>query len=319
MSKPSKAIYSKVLDEFNNSSFLQIQEKHRHSLMKKIQKLREGVSGRKTKVILYYAKLDSPAQREVMVNQWDIKAIYSILNVLADDINIELVVNTLGGMPQKTRQIINLIRHKLDGKGNLRIVVPEIAKSAGTLICLGGDNLTLGTTSELGLVDPQIPRYSPSGKVEYISAWTYIKSLDYLLKKATNSKGNLKQEFYPLLANFDMPFYEKCNQAIEQIKADTKNLLKEGMLKKQASKKINKTARYFLGDGKPHETLLQPSEISKSLGKKVVEILDEEDSLWSLYWELHCRATQLMEKTPIVKFIEVDSTMLNRQVTITPR
>jgi len=317
----NSSIYSSVIREFNRDQkveFLKSQEQTRRGLMGKIQSLRKGVTRKNTKVLLYYSQIDFPVQKEVMINQWDVKAVYSILSEISDQNDIELIINTLGGLPQKTRQVIDFLRAKLSRKNILRIVVPEIAKSAGTLICLGGDLITVGSTSEVGLIDPQIPRYSSGGQIEYLSAWTYVNALEMLRKESKDKKGNLKEEFYPLLANFDLPFYERCKQAITQIDADAKELLARGMFRRE-QKKVDGIVDYFLGGGKPHETLISGRQLVIKLGKKYVEYLNEKSELWNLYWELHCRVTSLLDKTSIVKLVEYDSGNLNRQVVLEPR
>ena len=315
------SIYKNVLNEFNEDqkiNFLKRQEKVRRSLIEEIQSLREKISKRKTKIFLYSSQIDFPIQQEVMINQWDVKAIHSLLSEIPTGNDIEFIVNTLGGLPQKTRQIIDFLRSKLGRKNSLRVVVPEIAKSAGTMICLGADLITVGLTSELGPIDPQIPRYSPSGKIEYLSAWTYVNSFEMLKKESKNKAGNLKQEYYPLLANFDLPFYERCKQAIRQMEEDTRELLTTGMYKDR-SKVINSVVEYFLGKGKPHETLINGRQLVRKLGKNNVEYLNDQALLWKKYWELHCRACNLLSQTSIVKFVENDSGVITRQVVATPR
>ncbi|EKD57722.1 MAG: Periplasmic serine protease [uncultured bacterium] len=318
-----RSIYSEILNEFNEpqeQKFLKRQEETRRNLITQIQDLRMKQSGRATKVISYYAKLDFPIQNEVMINQWDVKSVYSLLSEIPNGSDIELIINTLGGLPQKTRQIIDFVRAKLGRKNTFRVIVPEIAKSAGTLICLGADLLTVGEPSELGPIDPQIPRYSPGGQVEYISAWTYVNSFEMLQNESKDEKGNLKQEFYPLLANFDLPFYERCKQALKQIEEDARELLASGMMKKKKTQSdIDDIASYFLGGGKPHDSLITGRQIVKKLGRRYVEYLNTSDNLWKLYWELHCRSFGLLDKTSIVKFVEYDAGVLTRQVLINPR
>ena len=55
-----------------------------------------------------------------------------------------------------------IVRAKV-GTGTLRVIVPDYAKSAGTLIALGADRIVMGETSELGPIDPQITLSDGSG------------------------------------------------------------------------------------------------------------------------------------------------------------
>jgi Serine dehydrogenase proteinase len=63
---------------------------------------------------------------------------------------IDLVLSTGGGTITSTRQIAMLLREFTD---HLTILVPHRARSAGTLLCLGADDLVLGPMAELGPVD----------------------------------------------------------------------------------------------------------------------------------------------------------------------
>lgn len=312
-------IYKQVLNEFNKDlaqNFLQNEEATRQGLYSKLQTERKRRNRRETKVISYYAKIEFPIQSEVMVNQWDVKAIYSTLQELPSNCDIELVIHTLGGLPQKSKQIIELLRQKLGRTNKLRIIIPEIAKSAGTLVALGADHITLGAPSELGPIDPQVPRYS-GGHIQYVPAWSYIDAFHYLQTESKDDSGNLKHEFYPLLASFDLPFYQICKNAVDETEKIAKEFLERGMFKKNRAK-IEQTTNFFLYDRRPHDALISCREIKNQLGKNRVEVLTENDEIWRLYWELHCRLCALLDKTAIVKLVEHEGGPLVRQVTIKP-
>lgn len=319
VNKSNNSIYRNLLDEFNKDlaqTFLVQQESTRKVLYSQIQEERKRRSRREVKVISYYSQIEFPIQNEVMVNQWDVKSIYSTLQELPSKCDIELIVHTLGGLPQKSKQIIEFLRSKLGSKNRLRIVIPEIAKSAGTLIVLGADDITMSTPSELGPIDPQIPRYSGS-QIQYVPAWSYIDSFKYLQENSKDENGNLKHEFYPLLASFDMPFHQICMNAVRETEKTAREFLAAGMLKRNKTK-IEDIIKFFLYDRRPHEALVSSSEVSQKLGKSKIEILGEDDELWKLYWELHCRICALLDKTPIVKLVEHEGGSLVRQVFLKP-
>lgn len=63
---------------------------------------------------------------------------------------LDLVLSTRGGSITGTRQVAMLLR---EFAGHIAILVPYRARSAGTLLCLGADELVLGPLAELGPVD----------------------------------------------------------------------------------------------------------------------------------------------------------------------
>jgi ClpP class serine protease len=55
--------------------------------------------------------------------------------------------------------MVDMCRTHLAGTDQkLRVIVPNIAKSAATLFALGADEILMGYLSELGPIDPQVLR-----------------------------------------------------------------------------------------------------------------------------------------------------------------
>jgi len=68
------------------------------------------------------------------------------------DEDLHIVLGTPGGDGETA---IRLIRQAQSRCRELTVVVPDQAKSAGTLFVLGADHICMGPTSDLGPVDPQ--------------------------------------------------------------------------------------------------------------------------------------------------------------------
>lgn len=64
-----------------------------------------------------------------------------------------LVLITTGGSADYGYRIARAIRHHYE---NFNVIIPDICKSAGTLICIGADELVFGDRGELGPLDVQI-------------------------------------------------------------------------------------------------------------------------------------------------------------------
>jgi len=74
---------------------------------------------------------------------------------------VDLFINSPGGFAEVTEAIVSMIRAKFT---NIRFMIPNMAKSAGTLLVLSGNELLMDHRSELGPVDPQIEYQSVEGK-----------------------------------------------------------------------------------------------------------------------------------------------------------
>jgi ATP-dependent protease ClpP protease subunit len=94
---------------------------------------------------------------------------------------IDVLIHTLGGHIESAFNITKLLRTTAK---KINVLIPHKAKSAGTLICLGADNIIMSPISELGPLDTQI-RESQDGDAEtYKSALNGFKALEQVQKHA---------------------------------------------------------------------------------------------------------------------------------------
>ena len=71
--------------------------------------------------------------------------------------------------------MVDMCRHHLAGdQRKLRVIVPNIAKSAATLFALGADEILMGYCSEFGPINPQV-QIAVSGVIQWISALAFVK------------------------------------------------------------------------------------------------------------------------------------------------
>jgi len=100
-----------------------------------------------------------------------IRVLRDHLSVIGKVDKIDLFLITRGGYALAPLRLISLLREFAVKVG---VVVPYMAHSAGTLICLGGDEIVMGAMGELGPVDPSVSNHFnpvqsgddfPSGKM----------------------------------------------------------------------------------------------------------------------------------------------------------
>jgi len=97
---------------------------------------------------------------------------------------IDLVLDTLGGPLDSAFKTVLALRRFTK---RLRVFVPRRAKSAGTLIAIGGDELFMSPFSELGPLDTQIP--DPRNPTDLVSALDCYQSVDYVRSFGLNTFG----------------------------------------------------------------------------------------------------------------------------------
>lgn len=82
------------------------------------------------------------------------------LNLIGKQERIDLFLYTRGGDVITPLRINHLMREFAD---EFNIIVPYKAYSAGTLLCLGADNILMGVLGELGPIDPSVfNQFNPS-------------------------------------------------------------------------------------------------------------------------------------------------------------
>ncbi|HKC52011.1 MAG TPA: ATP-dependent Clp protease proteolytic subunit [Myxococcota bacterium] len=95
--------------------------------------------------------LGFPVMRYIDVN--DSEEVLRAIQMTDDDVPLDLVLHTPGGLVLAALQIARAIRSH---KGKVTIFVPHYAMSGGTLIALAADEIVMSRNAVLGPVDPQL-------------------------------------------------------------------------------------------------------------------------------------------------------------------
>lgn len=101
---------------------------------------------------LLFATDDQASPPRQMVEK-DVLAFYDCLRPLNQVDQLDLILHTGGGEVQTARKLVDLLQQKAN---KVCVLVPYKARSAGTLICLGADEVVMGPVAELSPIDPQI-------------------------------------------------------------------------------------------------------------------------------------------------------------------
>jgi len=95
--------------------------------------------------------LGFPLVRYIDIN--DSEAVLRAIKMTDDEVPIDLIVHTPGGLVLAAEQIAHALhRHP----ARVTVFVPHYAMSGGTLICLAADEIVMDENAVLGPVDPQL-------------------------------------------------------------------------------------------------------------------------------------------------------------------
>lgn len=109
------------------------------------------LTGRNT--IAYYSAWLSCHAGNLDINDLDMSGLMNAIKGMDCTKGLDLILHTPGGSPVAAEAIVRYLRSKF-GK-NIRVIVPQLAMSAGTMIACAGKEIVMGKHSSLGPIDPQ--------------------------------------------------------------------------------------------------------------------------------------------------------------------
>ncbi len=120
----------------------------------------------------------------------DSEAILRAIRMTPDNMPIDMIIHTPGGIALAATQIANALA---DHKAKVRVIVPHYAMSGGTLIALASDEIVMDKHAVLGPVDPQL-NGEPAASILKIKELKDIKEIqDETLVKIDISEKAIKQ------------------------------------------------------------------------------------------------------------------------------
>ncbi|WP_201269354.1 SDH family Clp fold serine proteinase [Sinorhizobium meliloti] len=111
-------------------------------------------------VIAYYSgflqKRDNSGQLhpESAITDLDMNGLMAVIHNVRRDIGLDIIIHTPGGGIEATRGIVEYL-YKMFGQ-DVRVIVPHMAMSAGTMIACASRQIVMGKHSCLGPTDPQV-------------------------------------------------------------------------------------------------------------------------------------------------------------------
>ena len=219
-------IYMAVLNELNvNSDQFQKRQKLIHEIETALT-ARYGSANRLLSYVLRFG------HARTSMHTADIPHLETVLNSISGADQINLLLHSPGGDGTLVEKMVDMCRSHLSGQNRkLRVIVPNIAKSAATILALGADQILMGYCSELGPIDPQVP-IAVSGITQWVSAFAFVEARDKLMeqiaeaiKKNEPTVGLLQQ-----LAGLNIPFTDEMENQIGFAKKTAITLLDKYML-----------------------------------------------------------------------------------------
>ena len=215
-----------------------------------------------------------------VIDDDDIMPFVDLLHNVQPNHDVDLLLHTKGGSVDAAEKLMGMLR-SLVGTAKLRIIVPDFAKSAGTLMVLGADSVVMSDMSELGPIDPQAPLFGIWQSVQnYLDAY---KEHEKTLKADPN---NIAAQI--MLKKLDPATLKLCEVAMDRARQAAEKLLKRGMFRNGGN--WSKTVSELLDTRRwlSHAQMISWEDAQDPLIGLVVEYHAYHSQEWQDYWRIHC-------------------------------
>jgi hypothetical protein len=213
------------------------------------------------------------------IDRDDVAGFMEVLHNIPPESDIDLLLHTGGGDVDAAEKLMALVQATVGG-GQLRVIIPDFAKSAGTLMILGADSFLMSDSSELGTIDPQIWTDDGHGNVICHSVLSY---LDAFKIQSEALRENPDDPVARLMLNKLDPTTLRHYEAIR----DRARTFAEGQLRRKGRNFSQITSDLMdIGRWPSHGQMIKWQDV-KDIGLPVT-YLPPRSEHWQAYWRLYC-------------------------------
>nr|WP_197064237.1 hypothetical protein [Methylobacterium sp. ZNC0032] len=262
------ATFGEVLEELkiedirrqSSSAFDRVRRRH-------IKALHE-LTGRN--VVVYYSGwLHRDGQEHfhtTSINDEDKHGFMAAFAGLSFDKGLDLILHTPGGDVAATESIIDYIRSKFGN--DVRVIVPQISMSGGTMIALSAREIVMGRHSNLGPIDPQFGG---------IPAIAILEEFDRARTEIL-ADPNTALVWQPILSQYGPTLLSVADQSIKWARSIGTKAVRDGMLHGEADAAIKaaEIVEFMLSQDlhHAHGRHIHRNEL-KDKGVKIIDLEDD--------------------------------------------
>ncbi len=203
---------------------------------------------------------------------------------LQKDSKIDILLHSPGGSAEATESIVALLRDRFS---HIRFIIPNVAKSAATMLAMSGEQLVMDERSELGPTDPQMV-LTQEGRVIVAPAQA-IKDQFETAQKEINADPQKLPSWIPILGWFGPALLAECDNHLALAKELVSKWLKRYMFAgdPRAKEKAERIAEYLADHNKfrSHGRRVGMDDL-QALGANILDLRTEpvlHDAIRDLY------------------------------------
>lgn len=182
--------------------------RHRQIEIARFRLIREIEKKRNSRVITLIHRQESlsllglPISRYINIE--DSEQVLRAIRMTPDDMPIDIILHTPGGLVLAAEQIAHAINKH---PSKVTVFVPHYAMSGGTMIALACDEIVMDENAVLGPVDPQLGNY-PAASILRVVAQKPVERIDdetlILADVAEKAMHQVRENVYEILRGNDM-------------------------------------------------------------------------------------------------------------------
>lgn len=198
---------------------------------------------------------------------------------------VDLLIHTAGGDLDTAEKLIKMVQakvgmlSKVEPAGDIRVIIPEMAKSAGTLMALGARTIVMSDSSELGALDPQVVLKDTHGNSICHSVLRYLAAYQRheMALRANPNDAAARLMF----EKFDPWVVQKFDGLKQRAQTAAEDMVKpRGLNWSAIASRLMDIQKW-----KSHGQMIG-AEDAVDIGLDV-EIIDCESPLWQKIWQLY--------------------------------
>lgn len=233
---------------------------------------------------------------EIQINDNDMNGLMNAVSGIEDrSKGLDIMLHTPGGIVTATESIVNYLRKLFNM--DIRVIVPHMAMSAGTMIACSSKEIIMGKESSLGPIDPQYHNVPAQG---------VLKEFERAIKE-TISSPNRSLIWKEIIQQYRPTFVGECENVVKMSHDLVEGWMLDCMFKR--SRKKEEIVKRILDELASHDA----SKVHdrhydylkcKKLGLKVRALEDSQDlqeAVLSLY---HCYLLSIYKLPNSIKYIE---------------
>lgn len=233
---------------------------------------------------------------EMQINDNDMNGLMNAVSGIRDrSKGLDIMLHTPGGVVTATESIVKYLRKMFNM--DIRVIVPHMAMSAGTMIACSSKEILMGKESSLGPIDPQYHNVPAQG---------VLKEFERAMNETITSP-NRALIWREIIQQYRPSFVCECENIVKMSYELVEGWMLDCMFKN--SRKKQEKVKTIMDELASHDA----SKVHdrhydflkcKKLGLKVVSLEENQDlqeAVLSLY---HCYLLSIYKIPTVIKFIE---------------